>query len=736
MTAKSSPPPRRARLLFPTLSRWAISAALLLSAGAASATPSVIHVPADYTTIQDAIDNANSGDTIVIADGTYTGTGNVDLDTGGTNLTIQSAHDAAHTIIDCGGSSSSDGSGDHRGFIIQSGETVSITGLTVKNGYESSDNGGGVYVVYSPVTLTNCVFSSSTANYGGGVMVFSDHVSPVTIARCAFLGNSVSDSGGGVYTDSGDGSTTLTNCTFSANTAAFGGGAYLENGSGGIAALTNGTLTGNTATYGSGVYSNSGSSGGTTLTNTIVYGNTTDQMEGSGPCAVVSCDITGALPSGVTNTNGLSADPLFVSATDFHLQPGSPCLAAGTASGAPTADLDGTRRPAVPSIGAYDIAAPITLQSVTTAQADSSIIAGATDQFTATAHFSDGTTADVTASATWTSGSPALATVNAHGLVAGLAPGTVFLTATYNGTASISAGMVVLPAFAAFAGSPRYDALWGNADGSYSVWSITAGGGFAPHDFDAVPGFTARSLAMTPNGHVHVLLSASNGTLHLSDTDMAGLTATHNSAPTSTYGPYAGWTALQVAAGSDGTVRVLWTRTDGQMALWKVRNDGSFDHSEYGPYPGWSARFLSVAPDSTVRVVWTHTGGQVAFWILDARGGFQHAEYGPYAGWSPSALATGPDGLSHIAWNHTGDGTVSLWQINDGGAFVYANIGPYLNWSAGSLTVGADNTLHLGWSQPDGTTALWNITGTVSPAGSLLYGPYTGWHLQGLAAAP
>ncbi len=710
------------------LGRWVLSAALLFSAGAASAR--TVHVPADQPTIQAAMNAAASGDTIEIADGTYTGPGNVDLDTNGKNLAFRSVHGAASTIIDCGGSSSA----DHRGFYIQSGETVSITGLTIKNGYESADNGGGVYVVYSPVTLTNCVFSTSTANYGGGVMVFADHTSPVTIARCAFLGNSTPNSGGGIYTDSGDGSVMLTNCTLSGSSASYGGGAYLENSSGnGNAALTNCTLAANTANYGGGLYSSS--TGGTTLTNDILYGSTPDQMEGSGPCAVVSCDITGALPSGVTNTGGLSADPLFVGATDFHLQPGSPCLAAGTASGAPTADFDGTLRPAAPSIGAYDLAAPVTLLSVTTMQAASSMIVGATDQFTATAHFSDGTTADVTASATWTSGDSAKATISSHGLAAGVAPGTVFITATYSGTASSAAGLVVLPAFAAFAGSPSYGALWDNSDGSYSVWSMGAGGGFAPHDFDAAPGFTARSLAMTPNGHVHVLLSASDGTMHLSDADMAGLTATHNSAPASAYGPYAGWTALQVAAGSDGVVRVLWTRTDGQMSLWKVRSDGSFDHSEYGPYPGWSARFLSVAPDSTVRVVWTHTSGQVAFWVMDGQGSFQHAEYGPYAGWSPAALATGPDGLSHIAWNHAGDGEVSVWQVADSGAFVYANVGPYTNWSAGSLTVGADNTLHFGWSQPDGTTALWNITTAVSPAGSLLYGPYAGWHLQGLAAA-
>jgi len=60
-----------------------------------------------------------------------------------------------------------------------------------------------------------------------------------------------------------------------------------------------------------------------------------------------------------TNRNGcpadaqmnISANPLFVSATNFHLTANSPCVNAGSSTGAPTTDIDGQRRGPYVDIG-------------------------------------------------------------------------------------------------------------------------------------------------------------------------------------------------------------------------------------------------------------------------------------------------------------------------------------------------------------------------------------------------
>ena len=60
---------------------------------------------------------------------------------------------------------------------------------------------------------------------------------------------------------------------------------------------------------------------------------------------------------------------------------------------------------------------------------------GLTAQFTATATFSNNTTQSVTSQATWQSSNTAIATVNAAGVVTGVAPGDVDITATFQSVA-------------------------------------------------------------------------------------------------------------------------------------------------------------------------------------------------------------------------------------------------------------------------------------------------------------
>ena len=69
------------------------------------------------------------------------------------------------------------------------------------------------------------------------------------------------------------------------------------------------------------------------------------------------------------------------------------------------------------------------LQSITLSPASASISVGATQQFTATGHYSDGGTQNLTSSARWSSSVSSVATISA-GLATGVAAGSTNITAT------------------------------------------------------------------------------------------------------------------------------------------------------------------------------------------------------------------------------------------------------------------------------------------------------------------
>ncbi|MFQ5804909.1 MAG: hypothetical protein ACE5I3_00500 [Phycisphaerae bacterium] len=290
-----------------------------------------------FDAIQEGIDAAVDGDTVLVLDGTYAGLGNKNLDFGGRLITVRSENGPDTCIIDC--------EGQGRGFYFHSGETADavVDGFTITKG--DSPGGSGVLCSESSPTITGCnITGGTTAWAGGGICcVWSTTV----IANCAITENTAEWSGGGVYSELSD--VRIVNCLIAGNRAQdFGGG--VSGGFSGNAAISNCTIVGNDAR--SDCAAGVSSRGETTIANCVLWGNTPFEIRDCfGTMVVRYSDIQGSWP-GLGN---IDADPLFVDPdgpdddpstwedNDYRLAAGSPCIDAGCNCGVlrDVADLDG-----------------------------------------------------------------------------------------------------------------------------------------------------------------------------------------------------------------------------------------------------------------------------------------------------------------------------------------------------------------------------------------------------------
>ncbi len=230
--------------------KQAIVILFLLTLTAESSHAATIRVPSEQPTIQAGIDASVDGDTVLVADGTYSGTGNREIDYLGKTVTVTSENGADYSIIDC--------EKNGRGFNFVSGEDSfsKLEGFTITNGCPP-DHGGGIYLYESSPDIADCIISgnigSGYSGSGGGIYCRSsspdishcriidnialgaisdgggikcyDSSSPA-IAYCIISGNTVGDDGGGI--SSGFSSPELFNCNITGNISDNrGGGIYL-----------------------------------------------------------------------------------------------------------------------------------------------------------------------------------------------------------------------------------------------------------------------------------------------------------------------------------------------------------------------------------------------------------------------------------------------------------------------------------------------------------------------------
>ena len=356
---------------------------------ASSAVGATLNVPAEYPTIQSAIDAATDGDTVLVAAGTHFE--NLVWENKSIAL-IGSGADV--TIIDASGSG--------RCLTMSSvPDTARIEGFTFTGGSVDGGVGGGIKLDWSDATLMDNRISENSAKWGGGL--YMQH-SDATLMDNIISGNSVGRVGGGLLV--GSSSPTLTNNTISGNWAGEGGAGLWVNVSpatinnntikgnsaglwgGGLviwaasSTLANNTITGNSAgmwgggvdvyhssptltnntiasNAGGGVYNHGDPeypAGTPLITNCILWAN--DQYDLRGASATYSDIGTGQ----VDGEGNISANPKFVGAGDYHLQGGSPCIDAGSnaAPALPDTDKDGNPRIVGNAVdmGAYECQQP------------------------------------------------------------------------------------------------------------------------------------------------------------------------------------------------------------------------------------------------------------------------------------------------------------------------------------------------------------------------------------------
>ena len=312
---------------------------LLLTGPALAQGADVLRVPSEYLTLQDAIDAASHGDTVLVADGVYTGPGNRDVDFLGKNITVRSEGGTTACTIDCEGTSAE----PYRAFLFQSGEGpgavlegFTITGgATLPGAVADPFNGGGVFIVNSSPTIRDCLFIDNQCGCWGAAL-YAGHGGSPLVENCMFVDNYANDDGGGLFVWNGA-SITVRNSVFLRNGAAVTGGAIADFGSAGMT-LENVTIARNTAPFGGGIYS----FGNLDLRHTIVVSNTGGEVEAFGPTILVEWS---NIAGGYAGIGNIDADPRFLP-DGYHLSRFSPCINAGDPghSAAGQSDIDGQPR--------------------------------------------------------------------------------------------------------------------------------------------------------------------------------------------------------------------------------------------------------------------------------------------------------------------------------------------------------------------------------------------------------
>ncbi len=200
----------------------------------------IIHIPANQATIQAGIDAATTGDTVLVADGTYIGSGNKSITFSGKEIIVRSENGPQNCIIDCEDSNMA------VAFVFNSSVNSNciVEGFTIRNG----EMGFWVYANSSPTISKNIIehFFVGIYQETEGAPIIIGNI----IRNNNNSGTGLSKYGGGISLEWS--SATIMNNLIYENSSARGGGIYCYHSP--LVKITNNTIMDNAAIIGGGLY--------------------------------------------------------------------------------------------------------------------------------------------------------------------------------------------------------------------------------------------------------------------------------------------------------------------------------------------------------------------------------------------------------------------------------------------------------------------------------------------------
>lgn len=286
----------------------------------------IIRVPQESATISAGVAAARAGDTVLVAEGRYTGAGNHTISINN-RIVLLSESGAGATIIDCERAEQRHALNiASNGVIIDGFTFTGATDYAIKvlgsrqdwivkhcvfnqNINEEQQQGGVIRVEGGTGRVERNIFTGNRVGNSAGAIFITNSGNP-TIHSCFFIGNQTQRLGGAILITQNS-QATITNCVFRENSAQVDGGAIAHS-VGASSTISFCNFIGNTATGWGGAISK-GSNSNPTITNSIFWGN--DARFGTqlgaepngGEINISFCSVQG----GNDDAGGWAGDPIF-----------------------------------------------------------------------------------------------------------------------------------------------------------------------------------------------------------------------------------------------------------------------------------------------------------------------------------------------------------------------------------------------------------------------------------------